>query len=132
MHPDQFHETGIAVQAETIRATARLFDEATLAAMEGIREAEKRLLEGTLEQADAEAMFDAATAAARHAPGLVTLLAVLDALPVTARQCAAASATGKWVMDSLGSRLQLSAPRVAGFWHRRRLQRHRHLLGGAR
>jgi hypothetical protein len=83
VHPDQFHETGIAVQAERIRATARLFDETTLAAMESIREAEKRLLEGTLEQARAEAMFDAATATAPHAPGLVTLLAVLDALPVT-------------------------------------------------
>jgi hypothetical protein len=79
--PDKFHETGIAAQAESIRATARRFDEATLATAESIRDAEKRYIEGTLAQADAEAMSDAASAIAPHASGVVTLLAVLDGLP---------------------------------------------------
>src|SRR5260370_39649927 len=81
-HPDKLHETDIAAQTESIRATARRFDEATLAAAETIRDAEKRYVEGTLPHADASAMFDAASAAAPHAASLVALLAVLDGLPV--------------------------------------------------
>jgi hypothetical protein len=54
------------------------FDEATLAAAESIRDAEKRYLEGTLPHAEAEAIFEAATAAVPHAASLVSLLAILD------------------------------------------------------
>jgi len=81
-HEDKFHGTDIAAQAESIRAKATRFDEATLAAAKSIREAEKRFLKGTLAQADAGAVFDAATTAAPHAPDLVTVLAMLDRLPV--------------------------------------------------
>jgi hypothetical protein len=59
-HPDKFHETGLAAQAESIRATISRFDEETLAAAESIRDAEKRYVEGTLPHAEAEAIFDAA------------------------------------------------------------------------
>lgn len=76
-------ETGLAAQAESIRATVRRFDEATLAAAESIRDAEIRYVKGTLEHAEATAIFDAASAAVPHAASLVTLLAVLDHLPVT-------------------------------------------------
>jgi hypothetical protein len=69
----EYHESGIAAQADIIRDTVRRFDGATLTAAESIRDAEKRF---------DEAMFDAASAAAPHAPGVVTLLAVLDRLPV--------------------------------------------------
>jgi hypothetical protein len=68
----EYHESAIAVQADSVRDTVRNFDEVTLAAAESIREAEKRL---------DEAMFDAASAAAPHAAGLVRMLAILDRLP---------------------------------------------------
>jgi hypothetical protein len=84
-HPDAFTETEIAVQAERIRATARRFDETTLAAAQSIRDAEKRLHAGTLSQADADAALDAASAVFPHVVSLVTLLAVIDGLEGTIR-----------------------------------------------
>ena len=87
-YPDKFHETGIAAQAESIRQTAMRFDEATLAAAESIRAAEKRYLEGTLPHAEAEAIFEAATAAVPHAASLVSSLAILDRSLTATRQMA--------------------------------------------
>jgi len=78
---DKFHESGLAAQVAGIRDTVRRFDETTHTAAERIRDAEKRYFEGTLAHADAEAIFDAASAVAPHAPGVVTLLSNLDHLP---------------------------------------------------
>jgi hypothetical protein len=80
---DEFCESGLAAQADSIRDTVRRFDETTLAAAERIRDAEKRYFEGTLAHADASAIYDAACAVAPHAPGVVTLLSNLDHLPYT-------------------------------------------------
>jgi hypothetical protein len=80
-HPDRFQETGLAARADSIRETAKRFDEATLAAAESIRDAEIRYVEGELPDAEAEAIFDAASAAVPHAAGLVTLLSILNDLP---------------------------------------------------
>ena len=80
-HPDKFRETGLAAQADSIRETAKRFDEATLAAAESIRDAEIRYHEGTLPHSEAEAIFDAASAAVPHAADLVTLLSILGHLP---------------------------------------------------
>lgn len=80
---DKYQASGLAAQADRIRDTVKRFDETTLAAAESIRDAEKRLHEGTLAHADAEAMFDAASAAAPHAADVVRLLSVIDHLPVT-------------------------------------------------
>lgn len=68
------HNSGISAQIDSIQNAVKRFDETTLAAAESIREGEKRL---------DEAMFDAARAAAPHAPLIVTLLAVLTGLPGT-------------------------------------------------
>ncbi|HEX9516475.1 MAG TPA: hypothetical protein VF940_09910 [Streptosporangiaceae bacterium] len=81
--PDAFHDSGIAAQAESIRATARRFDEVTLTAAEDIRNAENRFLEGTLSQADADAVLEAANAAVPYAASLVRLLAALEVVPVS-------------------------------------------------
>lgn len=81
---DIYHASGLAAQADSIRDTVKRFDETTLAAAESIRDAEKRyLLEASLAAPEAEAIFDAASAAAPHAPGIVALLAALDRLPIT-------------------------------------------------
>jgi|SRR6516164_4806071 hypothetical protein len=84
MLPDQekFHASGLAAQVDHIRNTIKRFDEATLAAAYSIRDAEMRLGEATLTQADAEATWDAACAVAPHAPGIITMLSNLESLPV--------------------------------------------------
>lgn len=84
MLPDQekFHASGLAAQVDHIRNTIKRFDEATLAAAYSIRDAEMRLGEATLTQADAEAAWDAACAVAPHAPGIITMLSNLESLPV--------------------------------------------------
>ena len=83
MLPDQekFHASGLAAQVDHIRNTIKRFDEATLAAAYSIRDAEMRLGEATLTQADAEAAWDAACAVAPHAPGIITMLSNLESLP---------------------------------------------------
>src|SRR5260370_36228455 len=82
-YQDKYHESGLAAQVDSIRKTAKRFDETTLAAADSIRDAEMRFLEETLEHADAEAMYDDASAAAPHAAGVVTLLSNLDGLSAT-------------------------------------------------
>jgi predicted nucleotidyltransferase len=84
-YQDKYHESGLAAQVDSIRKTAKRFDETTLAAADSIRDGEKRFLESTsdAEKRSAEAMFDAASAAAPHAPNLVRLLSNLDGLPAT-------------------------------------------------
>jgi len=79
---DEFHESGLAAQVDNIRNTIERFDEATLAAAYSIRDAEMRLVEGTLTQAEAEAVWDAACAVAPHAPGITAMLSSLEGLPV--------------------------------------------------
>jgi hypothetical protein len=79
---EKFQASGLAAQADNIRNTIKRFDEATLAAAYSIRDAEIRLLEATLTQADAEAIWDAACAVAPHAPGIITMLSNLESLPV--------------------------------------------------
>ncbi len=74
-YQDKYPESSIAVQADNIRNTIKRFDEATLSAAYSIRDAEMRLVEATLIQADADAIWDAACAVAPHAPGIITLLA---------------------------------------------------------
>jgi len=76
-----FHDSGLAAQAEKIREAIGRLDEATHAAADRIREAEKRYLAGTLEQADASAIYDEACAVAPHAPDVVRMLSNLDYLP---------------------------------------------------
>ncbi len=82
-NPDKYPETDIAAQVESIRATVSRFDAPTFTAADSIRDAEIRYVEGELPHAEAAAIFDAASAAVPHAAGLVTLLSVLDHLPVT-------------------------------------------------
>ncbi len=84
-YQDKYHESGLAAQVDNIRKTAQRFDETTLAAADSIRDGEKRFLESAsdAEKRSAEAMFDTASAAAPHAPRLVTLLSNLDGLPAT-------------------------------------------------
>jgi hypothetical protein len=79
---DKFHESGLAAQADNIRNTIKRFDGATLAAAYSIRDAEVRLGEETLTQADADAIWDAACAVDPHAPGIITMLSNLESLPV--------------------------------------------------
>jgi hypothetical protein len=79
-YQDKFHESGVAAQVDRIRDTISRFDEATHAAADSIRNAEKHYMEGTLAHADASAIFDAASVIAPHAPGVVTLRADLDGL----------------------------------------------------
>lgn len=78
---EKFHGSGLAAQASNIQNTIKRFDEATLAAAYSIRDAEMRLGEATLTQADAEAIWDAACAVAPHAPGIITMLSNLESLP---------------------------------------------------
>lgn len=84
-YQDKYHESGLAAQVDSIRKTAKRFDETTLAAADSIRDGEKRFLESAsdAEKRSAEAMFDAASSAAPHAPNLVALLSNLDGLPAT-------------------------------------------------
>ena len=79
---ERFHDSGLAAQVDNIRNTIERFDESTLAAAYSIRDAEMRLGEATLTQADAEAIWDAACAVAPHAPGIITMLSNLESLPV--------------------------------------------------
>ncbi len=79
---DRYCDPGISAQVDSIRATVSRFDEATLAAAYSIRDAEIRLHEATLTQADAESIWDAACAVAPHAPGIITMLSNLDGLPM--------------------------------------------------
>ena len=78
---DEFRESGLAALAAHIRETAGRLDETTLAAADRIRDAERAYFEGTLEHADASAIYDAASAAAPHAPDLVRVLSNVDHLP---------------------------------------------------
>jgi len=79
---DAFHESGLAAQADNVRNTIKRFDEATLVAAYSIRDAEVRLVSGgTLTQAEARAIWDAACAVNPHAPGIITMLSNLDHLP---------------------------------------------------
>src|ERR1022692_605774 len=81
---DIYHASGLAAQVDCIRDTVKHFDETTLSAAESIRDAEKHyLLEASLAAPAAEAIFDAASAAAPHAPGIATLLSALDRIPIT-------------------------------------------------
>ena len=79
---EKFYESGLAAQVENIRNTIKRFDEATLAAAYSIRDAEIQLVEATLTQADAQAIWDAACAVNPHAPGIITMLSNLESLPV--------------------------------------------------
>jgi hypothetical protein len=79
---DKFHESGLAAQTDNIRNAIKRFDDATLAAAYSIRDAEMRLGEATLTQADAEAIWAAACAVNPHAPGIITMLSNLESLPV--------------------------------------------------
>jgi hypothetical protein len=45
---DKHRQSGLAAQIHSIRDTVQRFDEATLAAAERIRDADKRLAEGSL------------------------------------------------------------------------------------
>jgi hypothetical protein len=83
---DKYRESGLAGQVDGIRDTVRRFDEAALAAGESIRDAEIRLVDGTLSQADAESIWDAACAVFPRAPDLVAMLSNLDGLPVRIRE----------------------------------------------
>jgi hypothetical protein len=78
---DKFRESGLAAQVDNIRNTIKRFDEATLAAAYSIRDAEMRLGEETLTQADADAIWDAACVVDPHAPGIIAMLSNLDHLP---------------------------------------------------
>ena len=84
-YQDKYDESGLAAQVDSIRKMAKRFDETTLAAADSIRDGEKLFLESTsdAEKRSAEAMSDAASAAAPHAPNLVALLSNLDGLPAT-------------------------------------------------
>ncbi len=82
---DTFRESGLADQADSIRKTIDRFDEATLAAAHSIRDAEMRLREATLTEADADDIRDRACAVAPHAPGIITMLSNLDRLPFSIR-----------------------------------------------
>ncbi len=77
-------DSGVSAEIERIQATVGRLDDATLAAAESHRSAEKRLHEGTLTQPEANAIFDAATAAAPHALNVLVLLAALDYVPWSA------------------------------------------------
>jgi hypothetical protein len=79
---DKYRESGLAALVDGIRATTSRFDAAALAAADRIRDAELRLVEGTVTQAEAQAISDAACAVFPHAPDLVALLSNLDGLPV--------------------------------------------------
>ena len=79
---DKYRESGLTVQVDSIRNTIERFDEATLAAAYSIRDAEIRLHEATLTQADADSIWDAACAVAPHAPGIITMLSNLESLSV--------------------------------------------------
>jgi len=79
---DRFHESGLAAQVEHVRTTIGRFDAATLSAASSIRDAEIRLVEGTLTHADAEAIWDAACAVAPHAPGITAMLSNLENVSV--------------------------------------------------
>src|SRR5262249_22489107 len=79
---DIYRQSGLAAQVDSIRNTIKRFDEATLAAAYSIRDAEMRLVEGTLSQADAEAIWDAACAVAPHGPGIITMLSNLESVSV--------------------------------------------------
>jgi hypothetical protein len=83
---DKYRESGLAGQVDSIRDTVRRFDDAALAAGESIRDAEIRLVDGTLSQADAESIWDAACAVCPRAPDLVAMLSNLDGLPVRIRE----------------------------------------------
>ncbi len=78
---EQYRESDLAALADSIRATVRRLDESALAAAERIRDAETRLGEGTLTQADAEAKSAAAYAASPYARGIITMLSNLEGLP---------------------------------------------------
>jgi hypothetical protein len=79
---DKFHESGLADQADNIRNTIKRFDEATLAAAYGIRDAEMRVVQAALTQADADSIWHAACAVNPHSPGIITMLSNLESLPV--------------------------------------------------
>jgi hypothetical protein len=83
MVPDQdrFRESGLAAQVARIRDTVGRFDETTHAAADRIRDAEVRFFEGTIEQAEASAIYEAAVGVVPHAPDLVRMLSNLDYLP---------------------------------------------------
>jgi hypothetical protein len=84
-HPNRFQESGLAAQVDNVRNTIKRFDEATLAAAYSIRDAETRRVEGTISQADADAMLDAACSVAPHARGIIAMLSNLESLPVQAQ-----------------------------------------------
>jgi hypothetical protein len=73
-------DSGVSAEIERIQATVRRLDDTTHAAAESLRSAEKRLHEGTLTQAEADAIFDAASAAAPHAFNVLVLLSGCDEL----------------------------------------------------
>src|SRR5262245_9480434 len=82
-HQDKYRQCGLAAQVDSIRNTIKRFDEATLAAAYSIRDAEIALvIDRTLAQADAEAIWDAACAIAPHAPGITAMLSNLENVSV--------------------------------------------------
>src|SRR6266567_8603153 len=83
---DKYRESGLDAQVDSIRNTMERFDDATLAAAYSIREAEMRLAEGTLTQADAKSIWDAACAVDPHAPGIVAMLSNLEGVSVQVQE----------------------------------------------
>src|SRR5215470_3887298 len=77
-------DSGVSAQIERIKATVRRLDDTTQAAAESHRSAEKRLHEGTLTQSEADAIFDAASAAAPHAFNVLVLLSALNSVSQSA------------------------------------------------
>jgi hypothetical protein len=73
-------DSGVSAEIERIEATVRRLDDTTHAAAESLRSAEKRLHEGTLTQSEADAIFDAASAAAPHAFNVLVLLSALNSV----------------------------------------------------
>jgi hypothetical protein len=72
--------SGVSAEIERIKTTVRRLDDTTLAAAESHRSAEKCLHEGTLTQSEADAIFDAASAAAPHAFNVLVLPGALDSV----------------------------------------------------
>jgi hypothetical protein len=83
---DEYRESGLAAQVDSIRNTIKRFGEATLAAAYSIRDAEIALVEATLTHADAKSIWDAACAVDPHAPGITTMLSTLESVSVQMRE----------------------------------------------